>query len=158
MKNRLSIEEYRERYYDPAPGTSPALHLYQTEPEDCRLPRRKPLTHKYSYGRALIIGGCRGFSGAPVLAANACERSGSGLTHLMVPDSIYAIAAARCDGAVVTPLPAGSENGGRLRGRSRTGPRRGSAEARGRDRSGGGLPIGSRCGRADGLRDVPGTA
>ena len=73
------------------------------------LPGRKPVSHKYRYGRALIIGGSAGFSGAPVLAANACERSGAGLTHLMVPESIYPIAAVKCDGAVVTPLPSGDD-------------------------------------------------
>ena len=75
------------------------------EKEDYKLPRRQNNTHKYSYGRALIIAGSAGFSGAPVLAANACERSGAGLTTLMVPDSIYSIVASRCDGAVVTLLP-----------------------------------------------------
>ena len=30
------------------------------------LPGRKPVSHKNSYGRALIIGGSIGFSGAPV--------------------------------------------------------------------------------------------
>ena len=66
----------------------------------------------HSYGRALIIAGSVGFSGAPVLAANACERSGAGLTHLVVPDAIYPITASRCDGAVVTPLQ--SAEGGSL--------------------------------------------
>ena len=103
---KLGIEEYRRRYGDPEATAEEGFALYETESEDCRLPKRKFNTHKYSDGRALIIGGCVGFSGAPVLAANACERSGAGLTHLMVPESIYAIAAARCDGAVVTPLEA----------------------------------------------------
>ena len=103
---KLGIEEYKRIYGDPDATAEEGFALNETEAEDCRLPKRKPNTHKYSYGRALIIGGCVGFSGAPVLAANACERSGAGLTHLMVPESIYAIAAARCDGAVVTPLEA----------------------------------------------------
>ncbi len=76
------------------------------ERSDYALPGRKNVSHKYSYGRALILAGSTGFSGAPVLAANACERSGAGLTHLAVPESIYSIAASRVDGAVVTPLPA----------------------------------------------------
>lgn len=103
---KLGIEEYKRIYGDPDATAEEGFALNETEAEDCRLPKRKPNTHKYSYGRALIIGGCVGFSGAPVLAANACERSGAGLTHLMVPESIYAVAAARCDGAVVTPLEA----------------------------------------------------
>ena len=107
---KISTEEYEERYQDPGISGQDDLVLCQIEAEDCRLPRRAPRTHKYSYGRALIIGGSVGFSGAPALAANACERSGAGLTHLMVPKSIYTIAAARCDGAVVTPVN-GTEDG-----------------------------------------------
>ena len=105
----LSLDTYREKYFDQYEITGRKPTLYETESEDCRLPVRQPRSHKYSYGRALIIGGCRGFSGAPVLAANACERSGAGLTHLMVPESIYEICASRCDGAVVTPIASGKD-------------------------------------------------
>lgn len=95
-----------------APDAWAAAPIYITTPADCHLPKRDPFTHKYSYGRALIIAGCRGFSGAPCLAANACERSGAGLTTLMVPQSIYDIAAIKTDGAVVLPLPC--HDGGNL--------------------------------------------
>lgn len=101
---KLRFETYQIKYFAPDAVAEEGISLYETEAEDCRLPKREPRSHKYSYGRALIIGGCVGFSGAPVLTASACERSGAGLTHLMVPKSIYSIAAARCDGAVVTPL------------------------------------------------------
>ena len=102
----LSFAQYEETYFDPATAGKSGVRLYETEASDVLLPERKPVSHKYSYGRALVIAGSRGFSGAPVLAANACERSGAGLTHLMIPDSIYGIAAAKCDGSVVSPLPA----------------------------------------------------
>ena len=101
---KLANEEYAERFGDRAEGVSCSLFL--AEASDISLPERKVHTHKYSYGRALILAGSTGYSGAPVLAANACEKSGAGLTHLIVPESIYAIAASRCDGAVVTPCPA----------------------------------------------------
>ena len=107
--NRLSAEHYAEKYGDR--GELPIPELTETEAADFPLPRRVPHSHKYSYGRALVIAGSRGYSGAPVLAANACERSGAGLTQLLVPESLYPIAAAGCDGAVVTPLPA-AESGG----------------------------------------------
>ena len=106
----LTAEQYKEKYQDQAdvPGD---ICLSEITAEDCRLPKRAHLSHKYSYGRALIVAGARGYSGAPVLSANACERSGAGLTQLMVPESIYPIAAARCDGAVVTPLSAAEDGG-----------------------------------------------
>ncbi len=100
----ITMEEYRRRFFDKSLPTESMERLSETEAADCRLPGRKPVSHKYSYGRALIIGGSEGFSGAPALAANACERGGAGLTHLMVPRQIYSVAAAKCDGAVVTPL------------------------------------------------------
>ncbi len=83
---------------------------YEIEAGDCRLPRRPNDSHKYSYGRALIIAGSTGYTGAPCLAATACERSGAGLTTLLVPESIYHIAAIKADSAVVRPLPC-DENG-----------------------------------------------
>ena len=99
----LTFEDYAARFggglRPPEPFT-----LALAEIGDTPLPRREAQTHKYSYGRALLIAGCLGYSGAPVLSANACERSGAGLTRLLTPDSIYPVAAARCDGAVVTPL------------------------------------------------------
>ena len=101
---RLSRAEYEQLFSDFGSQVGDTYSLLFPSAADFRLPQRKPVSHKYSYGRALIIAGSVGFSGAPVLAANACERSGAGLTHLVVPDAIYPIAASRCDGAVVTPL------------------------------------------------------
>ena len=107
---RISAEEYSRLFSDLSVPEEITVSLSVAEESDFALPKREKRSHKYSYGRALIIAGSAGFSGAPVLAANACERSGAGLTQLVVPESIYSIAASRCDGAVVTPLPA-SEDG-----------------------------------------------
>ena len=102
---RLRVEEYLALFPDSRMNPDDHSEVFLPEKEDLALPRRDRNTHKYSYGRALVVAGSVGFSGAPVLAANACEKSGAGLTILMVPQDIYPIAAARCDGAVVTPLP-----------------------------------------------------
>lgn len=106
----LTVAQYTEKYQDPA-DVLPDICLHEITAEDCALPKRPHVSHKYSYGRALILAGARGYAGAPALAANACERSGAGLTWLMVPESIYPIAASRCDGAVVLPLPAAVDGG-----------------------------------------------
>lgn len=106
----LTAVQYAGKYQDQADVPSD-ICLYEITTEDCRLPKRARASHKYSYGRALIVAGATGYSGAPVLAAHACERSGAGLTQLMVPESIYPIAAARCDGAVVMPLRAAKDGG-----------------------------------------------
>ncbi len=111
---RLELEDYVNRFADDSvPPGEYALSL--PEAADLALPRRESVSHKYTYGRALVIAGSRGYAGAPVLAANACERSGAGLTRLVVPESIYVPAAARIDGAVATPLRA-DENGAFARG------------------------------------------
>lgn len=102
----LTPGEYTARFADPC---SCAVHM--TEAADLDLPERGLRSHKYTHGRALIFAGAEGFSGAAALAANACERGGAGLTHLVVPRSIYSIAAIKCDGAVVTPLEADAAGG-----------------------------------------------
>ena len=77
---RLPHAEYEQLFSDfGSQSAEPYAPLFPSA-ADFRLPQRKPVSHKYSYGRALIIAGSVGFSGAPVLAANACERSGAGLT------------------------------------------------------------------------------
>ena len=77
---------------------------------EVRLPRRNPLTHKGDYGRVLIAGGCRDYTGAPTLCARAAVRSGAGLVHLAVPEQIYAVTAVKNDESMPFPLPC-DENG-----------------------------------------------
>ena len=100
----LSFTQYAGKYRDSLTPPEGDYTLSESEACDFPLPKREPVTHKYSFGRALVIAGSRGYTGAPVLAANACERSGAGLTRLLVPESIYTAAALKVDGTVVTPL------------------------------------------------------
>jgi len=58
------------------------------------LPLRPADGHKGTFGKVLIVGGSRGFSGAPALAAKAALRSGAGLVRAAVPRSIQPIVAA----------------------------------------------------------------
>ena len=69
------------------------------------LPPRKADGHKGSFGKLLVLGGCVGYTGAPYLAASAAEHSGCGLTYLGVPESIWAVEAAKCAGTMPFPLP-----------------------------------------------------
>jgi NAD(P)H-hydrate epimerase len=59
-----------------------------------RLAPRRADSHKGDYGRALLIGGSRGMSGAIALAGMATLRSGAGLVTLAVPNSIQDVVAA----------------------------------------------------------------
>lgn len=72
-------------------------------------PPRKRNSHKGDYGKVLILAGGRGFTGAPVLAAEAALRCGSGLVYLGVPESVYPQVSVMVKEAVVFPLPADGE-------------------------------------------------
>jgi len=74
-------------------------------PELCVVPRRSRTAHKGDFGRLLVIGGCYGMHGAPVLSAAAALRCGAGLVTIAVPRSIYAIAGAAELRATWRPLP-----------------------------------------------------
>jgi ADP-dependent NAD(P)H-hydrate dehydratase len=54
---------------------------------------RQSDSHKYNYGRVLVIGGSSSMAGAPVLAGRAALRSGAGVVELCVPECIAAVAA-----------------------------------------------------------------
>lgn len=79
--------------------------------EDVRdiLPDRDQNAHKGDFGKILLLCGSRGYTGAAALAAMGALRSGAGLVHLGVPESIYAIEACKLTEAIVLPLP--DENG-----------------------------------------------
>lgn len=58
-----------------------------------RLPPRRADSHKGNFGRALLIGGSRGMSGAISLAGKAALRSGAGLVTLAVPNCVQEVVA-----------------------------------------------------------------
>ena len=69
------------------------------------LPRRPRTAHKGDFGKVFILAGSEGYTGAPVLAANAAVRCGAGLVFLGVPREVYPIVAVKCDEAMPFPLP-----------------------------------------------------
>ncbi len=69
------------------------------------LPLRPADGHKGTFGKVYAIGGSVGLTGAPVFAAKAAARTGSGLVFLGVPEKIYPITAAMCMEAMPSPLP-----------------------------------------------------
>jgi len=87
-------------------------HMFAASQSDIHLPRRRKDTHKGDYGRALILAGSIGYTGAPALAARAATKMGTGLVALGVPKSIYEILAVKLDEEMPFPLPDDKE--GRL--------------------------------------------
>lgn len=69
------------------------------------LPARPEEGHKGTFGKVDIVAGSEGCTGAPVLAARAAVRGGTGLVFLQVPRSVYPIIAVKCDEAMPSPLP-----------------------------------------------------
>ncbi len=76
------------------------------------LPVRKRDTHKGDYGKALLLCGSVGLTGAAMLAARAALRTGAGLVYLGVPETVYPIIASRAGSEIVCPLPC--DEAGRL--------------------------------------------
>ncbi len=83
---------------------------------DGLLPKRDPNAHKGDFGRVLIVAGSVGYTGAPVLAANAALRTGAGLIFIGVPEAVYPIVAQKLDEPMVFPLACDGE--GRLNTRA----------------------------------------
>jgi NAD(P)H-hydrate epimerase len=75
------------------PGEVPPKHPYNFPDELPRLPPRKADSNKGDYGRALLIGGSAGMTGAISLTAMAVLRTGAGLVRVAVPKSCVPIVA-----------------------------------------------------------------
>lgn len=65
--------------------------------------KRKRHTHKGDYGRALLVAGSYGMSGAATLAARGCLRSGIGLLKLHVPNACVSTVQVTVPEAMVFP-------------------------------------------------------
>lgn len=76
------------------------------------LPSRKTDSHKGSFGRALIIAGSRGMSGAACLSGLGALRGGAGLVFVAVPSGIVSIVAGKEPSYLTIPLP--EDEAGRL--------------------------------------------
>lgn len=60
---------------------------------------------KYSAGAVLVIGGARGFSGAPLMTSLAALRAGAGIAWIAAPPDAARILEARVAEVMVRPLP-----------------------------------------------------
>lgn len=83
--------------------------VHSVDETDVCFPRRRADAHKGDFGKCYILGGSVGYSGAPVLAAQAAVRTGAGLVTVGVPAPVWPVAAAKLTEAMPCPLPAGKE-------------------------------------------------
>ncbi|WP_373986816.1 NAD(P)H-hydrate dehydratase [Duganella sp. BuS-21] len=66
------------------------LHLNDVKFFARHLRARRHNSHKGSYGNVAVIGGARGMSGAPILAARAALNSGAGRVYALFPEEALA--------------------------------------------------------------------
>lgn len=69
------------------------------------VPERPADGHKGTFGQAVVVAGSTRFPGAAALAAEACARSGAGLTMIAAPEVAQPLFAPRFPDAVHEPLP-----------------------------------------------------
>lgn len=69
------------------------------------LKQRSKWSHKGDFGRILVIGGSKDYSGAPALAAMAALRTGADLVIVAAPESISNVIRSFSPNLIVKPLP-----------------------------------------------------
>lgn len=81
------------------------VNLLEDDDIPSLLPDRPRYSHKGTYGHVLLVAGSKGKTGAALMAARACLRSGAGLVTLAVPESLVNIFQSRVMEAMILPLP-----------------------------------------------------
>ncbi|QZY55764.1 NAD(P)H-hydrate dehydratase [Crassaminicella profunda] len=69
------------------------------------MPVRNRDTHKGSYGKAYIVAGSTGMTGAAILSCEAALKSGVGIIKMPVPQSLNTIMETRLTEVITVPLP-----------------------------------------------------
>jgi len=91
------------------PEAVAAEKLWMTLPEatdmKALLPMRGPVFHKGDCGRAAVVAGSVGMTGAATLTALAAMRSGIGMTLVCLPASLADIMAVKLTEVMIRPLP-----------------------------------------------------
>lgn len=79
--------------------------LVEKEHASLLLPERPRYSHKGDYGHVLVVAGSRGKTGAALLCAKACLRTGAGLVTIGVPESLMNAFQSRVTEEMILPLP-----------------------------------------------------
>nr|WP_300005236.1 NAD(P)H-hydrate dehydratase [Tissierella sp.] len=73
------------------------------------LKRRKAESHKGNFGRAAVIGGSTGMTGAAYMASLSALRTGAGYSYTLVPEKLETIMSIKLTESIIRPI----EDGGR---------------------------------------------
>jgi NAD(P)H-hydrate epimerase len=79
--------------------------LIQKEDICSLFPERLKYSHKGTYGHVLIVAGSKGKTGAALMAAKACLKSGAGLVTIGIPDTLVNTFQSRVTEEMILPLP-----------------------------------------------------
>ncbi|MBI5097697.1 MAG: NAD(P)H-hydrate dehydratase [Nitrospirae bacterium] len=80
------------------------VNLPQKEDIISLLPERPRYSHKGTYGHVLLIAGSKGKTGAALMAAKACLRTGAGLVTIGIPESLVSSFQSRVTEEMILPL------------------------------------------------------
>lgn len=69
------------------------------------IPKRQKYSHKGNYGHVLVVAGSKGKTGAALMVAKACLRSGAGLVTIGTPASLIDVFQSRVIEEMTLPLP-----------------------------------------------------
>ncbi len=81
------------------------INLLQKEDILPLLPPRPGYSHKGTYGHVLIVAGSKGKTGAALMAAKACLRTGAGLVTIGIPGTLVNAFQSRVTEEMILPLP-----------------------------------------------------
>jgi NAD(P)H-hydrate epimerase len=87
----------------------PGVELLERDYLKRLIPVRRTYSHKGNYGHVLIIAGSRGKTGAALMAAEACLRTGAGLVTIGIPESLAEVFQSRVTEAMTLILPDNSD-------------------------------------------------
>ena len=86
---------------------SETLKTQTIEPAEASflLPERKSCSFKGDYGHVLLVAGSKGKTGAALMTAKACLRSGAGMITIGVPETLMNVFQERVTEEMILPLP-----------------------------------------------------
>lgn len=101
---RLFVEDtgFPGKLLEPAKNS---VCLFQRDDVLELLPERPDYSHKGTYGHVLLVAGSRGKTGAALMAARACLRTGAGLVTIGVPETLVNTFQSRVTEEMVLSLP-----------------------------------------------------
>lgn len=86
---RIGIPEFVKE------NNSGDFYILEKEEYKNMIPRRRVYGHKGDYGRALVIAGRKGYTGAALIATECTVRAGAGLTTLICDESVQTALSSR---------------------------------------------------------------